>query len=46
MGMRRKWSRLITVDGVQYRYHVAEDHFDGQRLQVCVQPALSRPVSD
>lgn len=37
MGMRKKWSRLITVDEVQYRYHVVEDRFDGLSLQVCVQ---------
>ncbi|QEL15699.1 hypothetical protein PX52LOC_02634 [Limnoglobus roseus] len=37
MGMRKKWSRLITVDGVHYRYHVAEDRFDGRSLYVCVQ---------
>ena len=39
MGMRKKWSRLITVDGVRYRYHVAEDHFDGCELNVCIQQA-------
>ncbi len=37
MGMRKKWSRLITVEGTRYRYHVAEDNFDGCGLNVCVQ---------
>ncbi len=48
MGMRKKWSRLITVDGVKYRYHVAEDRFDGCGLQICVQrvePAGQRLMS-
>ena len=37
MGMRKKWSRLITVDGVQYRYHIAEDQFGGCGLHICIQ---------
>lgn len=48
MGMRKKWSRTIIVDGVRYRYHVAEDHFDGLALHVCVQrvePAGQRLMS-
>ena len=36
MGMRKKWSRLITVDGTQYRYHVAPDR-DGLALSICIQ---------
>jgi len=39
MGMRMKWSRLTTVDGVRYRYHIAEDQFDGCGLNICVQRA-------
>jgi hypothetical protein len=48
MGMRKKWSRSITVDGVRYRYHVAEDHFDGSGLNICIQqvdPAGQRLLS-
>jgi hypothetical protein len=48
MGMRKKWSRTITVNGVKYRYHVAEDQFDGLGLHVCVQqvePAGQRLLS-
>jgi hypothetical protein len=48
MGMRKKWSRPITVDGVRYRYHVAEDHFDGCGLNICVErvePAGQRLMS-
>ncbi len=37
MGTRKRWSRLITVDGVRFRYHVAEEHFDGLGLHVCIQ---------
>jgi hypothetical protein len=37
VGMRKKWSRLITVDGTRYRYHIAEDHFDGPSLHICIQ---------
>jgi hypothetical protein len=36
MGMRKRWSRLITVDGVRYRYHVAPD-CDDLALRICVQ---------
>lgn len=36
MGMRKRWSRRITIDGVEYRYHVAPDR-DGQALSICVQ---------
>lgn len=47
MGMRKKWSRLITVDEVRYRYHVASDS-DGMALSICVQrnkPAGQRLLS-
>jgi hypothetical protein len=46
--MHKKWSRLITVDEVRYRYHVAEDQFDGLGLHVCIQqvePAGQRLMS-
>lgn len=48
MGMRKKWSRPITVNGVAYRYHVADDHFDGCGLHICIQqvePAGQRLMS-
>jgi hypothetical protein len=37
MGMRKQWSRLITVDGVRFRFHIAEDRFDGLGLNICIQ---------
>jgi hypothetical protein len=48
MGMRKKWSRPITVDGVRYRYHVAEERFGDGGLNICVQreePAGQRLLS-
>jgi len=36
MGMRKRWSRLILVNGVFFRYHVAEER-DGAGLHVCIQ---------
>jgi hypothetical protein len=48
MGMRKKWSRLITIHGVRYRYHVAEDRHERLTLSICiqqVQPAGQRLIS-
>ena len=45
--MRKKWSRLITVNKAAYRYHVASDR-DGMALSICVQqvePAGQRLLS-
>src|SRR5882672_10039402 len=47
MGMRKKGSRPITVNGVRYRFHVASDR-DGLALSICVQqvePAGQRLLS-
>src|SRR5947207_2498063 len=47
MGMRKKWSRPITVDGVRFRYHVAPDR-DRLALSICLQqvePAGQRLLS-
>jgi hypothetical protein len=37
VGMRKSWSRLITVNDVRFRYHVAErrDYMSG--LHICIQ---------
>jgi hypothetical protein len=48
MGMRKRWSRHITVDGVKYRYHIAEDRHEGLELNIRVQrvdPAGQRLLS-
>ena len=49
MGIAKRWSRLISVDGVRFRYHVAEGHIDGLGLNLCIQqvkPAGQRLLSE